>query len=185
MKYAQKMVLIPEAEYLSLLKKEPSTQNQFRQGMNEILQGNRDHTAATQMSQLVGTYLRQKESERPVKQKVSDKKEDLSVYFEPIYHRKLSLLLSQLRNQGFRWNEDNELILPSGQVIQNSNIVDLLTEAIVAKRKKAEREATPLGWESFIQSIASSSIPKSLFTKKSTVEDIDKVQHGSGKWEVY
>lgn len=188
MKYTQKMVLIPETEYHTLLKKspppsEPSTNKRFKDDMQELLQGDRDHTAATHMSQLVGTYLRHKESEQPPPPVKKARKGAIMEFFDPIYHRKLTLLLSKLRDEGIGWNEENELTLPSGEVIQHSNIVDLLKEAIVASRKKKREDtSTPLGWQSFVEAIASSSIPKSIFTKKSTLEDIGKVQH---EWEVY
>lgn len=184
MKLAQKMVLIPEAEYLSLLKKPhkhmDSKSNQLKKQMKEVLKGKRDHTAATNMSQLVGAYIRHKESEKPPPPK--PKADEFLEFFNPIYHKKVASLISQLHEHGIRWNEQKELMLTTGETIEHSNIVDLIQEALVGRKKKKQRESTPIGWEAFIQAIASSTIPKSFFTKQSTLQDINKEQHG---WEVY
>ena len=51
----------------------------------------------------------------------------------------------------------------------------------VASRPKKKNQPPPHGWEDFIQVIANSSIPKSFFTKRSTVKDIERLrQHTMG-----
>lgn len=176
MKVAQKMVLIPEEEYLTLTHKtqKPKT---LRQDMRDILQGPRDYESAVKMSQLVGTHLRRKESEKP---KPSKPKENFLDYFDPIYHRKVNLLLSQFQTHGIGWNEQKELTLPSGEVIAHSNIIDLIKEALVGAKK---RGPLPVGWKAFIEAIVATPIPPSLFRKKSTLEDITKAQEHV--WQVY
>ena len=213
MKSARKMVLIPEAEYQTLSqphtkeneldKKEPeyhtfvkkesepeltfvkpsdSKVNRLKMEMKEVLQGKRDHAAATKMSQLLGAYLRHKESETPLP---TPKKDDVLDYFEPIYYGKAASFLSKLRDLGIEWNTDKEVKLPSGEIIRHSNIVDLMNEAVVSRKKKTN-QPPPHGWEDFIQVIASSSIPKSFFTKRSTVKDIERLrQQRHGFWEDY
>ena len=93
MKFAPKMVLIPEAEYHAILdkpvrikgkKQAQSMANRIKQYMKDVLKVKRDHEAAIKMSQLVGAYLRHKTSEKPTSTK--PKKEDLLEYFEPMYH---------------------------------------------------------------------------------------------------
>lgn len=180
MKYAQKMVLIPEVEYHTLLDKPKSKTGQLRQDMKDILKGKRDHTAAAKMSQLFGAYMRTKASEKPPAPK--SKQDDFLEYFDPIYHKKVKLLVSQLRDHGIEWNEQKELRLSSGETIAHSNIIDLIKEAVVGTKKK-QREPLPIGWQAFIEAIASSSIPVSLFKKKSTLDDIARAQHHA--WEVY
>ena len=64
MKYARKMVLIPEDEYLKLTQPTNKTSD-IKRKVQEVLRGTRDHSVATQMSQLVGSYLRYKQSEKP------------------------------------------------------------------------------------------------------------------------
>ena len=119
MKFAQKMVLIPEEEYQILIN---SKSNRMKRDIKEVLKGPRDHASATKMSQLVGSCLRRKQSER--KPKKEEKKEDLLEYFNPIYHRKVALFISKLHNLEMEWNTDKELKLPSGEIIRHSNIVD-------------------------------------------------------------
>lgn len=175
MKFAEKMVLIPEAEYHALLNK-PGKTSELKKEMKDVLKGKRDHTAATKMSQLVGAYLRHKESVKPPKRK----QEDFLEYFHTIYHGKVKSLLSQLHSNRIEWNEEYELILPSGQIIAKSNIVDLIREALVSTKKKSP---APIGWNAFTEAIALSAIPKSLFNKKSTLKAI--VQHKpEHEWEM-
>lgn len=170
MKYARKMVLIPEEEYQTLMN---SKSNQSQRAIKDVLNEPRDHEAASKMSQLVGTYLRRKQSETLP----TPTKDDVLDYFNPIYQRKVVLFLSKLHDLGMEWNTDKEVKLPSGEIISHSNIVDLIKEALVSGKRKTERR--PLGWEDFIRVIASSNIPKSMFTKKSTLEEIERVsQHG-------
>ena len=59
------------------------------------------------------------------------------------------------------------LRLSSGEIINHLNIIELIKEAVVGTKKK-QREPLPIGWETFIEAIASSSIPVSLFKTKST-----------------
>ena len=174
MKYAQKMVLIPEEEYLAIRGKT----HPVREEMKTILKGKRDHAAATKMSQLVGAYLRHKQ-----KDKLPEVTHDnLLDHFEPIYHKKVTSFLSQLRHHRFEWNDKKELIIPSGKIVQHSNIIDLIKEALVSSRGK-KRVLQPMGWEIFVEALAATSIPINFFTKQSTQEAIKQAQHH--EWEVY
>jgi len=176
MKYARKMVLIPEEEYMELKGNPPSSKtSQLKRKVREVLRGTRDHSAATQMSQLVGSYLRHKQSEqsKPVS---APKKPSINFqqFFEPIYEKKVTSLLSQLKENRIGWTQNKELQLPTGQIIPHSNIVDLIKEALVGTRKKT-RTHIPTGWREFIQAIAHSNIPKSFFTKRTTQQDLEEI----------
>ena len=169
MKYARKMVLIPEDEYRELKEKPPlSKTSEFNRKVRELLREPRTHSAATQMSQLVGSVIRHKQSKEP---KVVKAPIDFLQFFEPIYHKKVTSLLSQLKENRIEWTENKELQL-DGQVIPHSNIVDLIKEALVGTRRKT-RTHTPTGWREFIQAIARSNIPKSFFTKRTTKKDLE------------
>lgn len=171
MKHAKKMVLIPEEEYNELLALKQTKKGEIKFKVNKVLKGKRDHAAAKKMSQIVGQYLRFKE-QQPTQKK---KKVDLIHYFSPTYHQKVKTLMSALEDFGTSLTNRNELVLSSGQVVTNSNIVDLLKEALVGTRRK-ERANPPLGWGEFIKEIREANIPLGLFTKRSTLEDI-------GTWE--
>ena len=175
MKVAQKMVLIPEEEYHSLTK----PKSEFQKDVKEILKKEKDYDSATKMSQLVGSYIRHKQA-----RETKEKPDDLFIdHFKPLYHSKVSLFMKQLQDNNIKWNDNRELILPSGLIVPHTNIIDLITEAVVHKPKKRGEEPTPRpnGWDAFINAIASSTIPKSFFTKKSTLAAFNR-QDG---WEVY
>ena len=53
MKYAMKMVLIPESEYRRL-----KPEGGMKEKVHKILSGKRDRKAATEMTQMFGRYLR-------------------------------------------------------------------------------------------------------------------------------
>ena len=60
-----------------------------------------------------------------------------------------------------------------------------MNEAVVSRKKK-KNQPPPHGWEDFIQVIASSSSPKSFYTKRSTVKDMERLrQQRQGVWEGY
>ena len=94
---------------------------------------------------------------------------------------------SLLRNCHTSWTNRNELVLKSGKVITNSNIIDLLKEAIVGTRRKERR--MPDGWKQFIEEIVDSDMSKDIFTKKTTREDIKneiksrEERHFPEEWE--
>ena len=176
MNVAQKMVLIPESEYLSLLNQ---PQNKIKKDIKEVLKGKRDHDSATKMSQLIGSYLRFKRPRKPLPQ---PKKQDFLEFFEPIYHKKVKYLLSQLKDNGIEWTENNELLLANGAIVPHSNIVHLIREALVGTRKRSR--TIPTGWQEFLQAIAASNIPKSFFPKKTTLYDLTELQQGH-EWEMY
>ena len=77
--------------------------------------------------------------------------------------------------------------MKSGKVITNSNIIDLLKEAIVGTRIKERR--IPDGWKQFIDEIVDSDMSKDIFTKKTTRDDIKneiksrKEKHFPEEWE--
>lgn len=175
MNVAQKMVLIPETEYSSLLNK---PQNQIKKDMKEVLKGKRDHESATKMSQLIGSYLRFKHPRKPP----APKKPDFTEFFEPIYHRKVKYLLSQLHEYGVEWTDNKELVLSNGVIIPHSNIVDLIKEALVGTRKR--QRTIPTGWQEFLKILATINLPKSFFPKKTTLHDLAEHQEGH-EWEMY
>ena len=151
MKYATKMVLIPEAEYRKLL-----PEGGIKAKISKIVSGKRNHESAKEMSQLFGRHL------RTTKPQPS--------HFQPIYHGKVSKVLAEFEKYGTSWTNRNELVLKSGKVITNSNIIDLVKEALVGTRRKERR--MPDGWKQFIAEIVDSDMSKDIFTKKTTREDI-------------
>ena len=76
----------------------------------------------------------------------------------------MSKVLTEFEKYDTSWTNRNELVLKSGKVIINSNIIDLLKEAIVGTRRKERR--MPDGWKQVIEEIVDSDMSKDIFTKK-------------------
>lgn len=174
MKYAKRMVLVPELEYLSMHKK-PLTKRQQARKISQKLGKQirqRQHIAArrrTHSTELVdpGVNLSSVYTEQ-------EPELDTVVILEHIpvnYRNKAKLLLTQLNKRGIIWNDRKEVILPSGDLLQNSNIVDLVKEALMKGTK-----AKPRGWKEFLASMADAGVPLSLFTKQSTIQGIRREQ---------
>lgn len=178
MKYAKKMILISEEEYRQLLelKKSQGKVGELKNKVKKVLREKPTHSAAKRMSQIVGEYLRYKKAQttpQNASQEVSQKKKKLNLlqFFTPTYHEKVKTVMSFLEAYGVTLTDKMEVISSNGDVIPNSNIVDLLKEALVATKRK-ERVAVPTGWPEFIQEVANSNAPLNLFTKRTTLGDI-------------
>lgn len=170
------MVLIPESEYRRL-----KPEGGMKDKMDKILSGKRDEKAATEMSQLFGRYLRTTKPAQPPKKPIEEM--EIVGHLPIIYHDKVSKFLSHLQNYGASWTDNYKLISKSGEVI--GDIVELLKEAFVGTRR-TERHI-PNGWTRFIKEIVDANIPRNIFSKKTTREDI-KQEIGErrqplGTWE--
>lgn len=162
MKYAMKMVLIPEAEYTRLL-------GGINEKKEKILSGKRDYKAATEMSQLLGRFIR---TTKPALAPKVDESQILQ-HFPALYHDKVSRFLKEFVNYGVSWT-DGQLIAKSGEVI--GPIVELLKEAFVATR---QRRQVPIGWKRFIQEVNNANL-SNFFSKKSTRVDLQ-----AERWESF
>ena len=60
--------------------------------------------------------------------------EELSTSLPPIYQAKGRRLLNEMMNACFTWTPMKELILPSTEVVDNSNMEHILKEALVRGR---------------------------------------------------
>lgn len=185
MKYAKRMVLVPEEEYLEHKGKAKTTKKQS------------DYTAAKALTQKRGKDMRMrdqgtarlryqwehlKDAPEPMTHVSSLYKEskpktnllDMVQYLAPVYQPKAKLLLADLRSKGFTWTDKNEVVLPSGDQIEQSNLVDLMKEALVTTKGSKIGTRKPAGWSEFIANVAMAGIPMSLFTKKSTLRDLQE-----------
>ena len=178
MKYAMKMVLIPESEYRRL-----KPEGGMKDKVDKILSGKRDAKAATEMSQLFGRYLRTTKPVQPSKKPIEEM--EIVSHLPVLYHEKVSKFLTQLQNYGTTWTDNYQLISKSGEVI--GDIVDLLKEAFVGTRR-TERQI-PSGWIQFIKEIVNANISRKTFSKKTTRDDIQQEIEERGQfhktWENY
>ena len=84
-----------------------------------------------------------------------------------IYHAKVSKFLTFLEDYGSSWMDTYEFVSKNGEVI--GNIIDLLNQAFVAKKKGPSP-----GWKKFITEIINANVPMNIFTKTSTKQDIEQ-----------
>ena len=180
MKYAKRMVLVPEMDYLQFKSKTKKKQNEY--------------LAAKTLGQKLGKEIRKRDQgaarlkymwqnirnpPEPMAHLSSLYKEskpksnilDLVQHLAPVYQPKGRLFLSELDSKGFMWSDDNAVVLPNGRTIPQSNIVDLMKEALVTSKKTTPR-LKPKGWQEFIRSVGTVGVPASLFNKQSTLRDL-------------
>ena len=182
MKYAVRMVIIPESEY-KLLKPDKAKKALKRQ--------NTEREAAVKLSQELGLNIRKRSQIKALhRQKEHQQPEssrfmlELFDYLPTSYHAKARIVLSELLNKGFTWTHKGEVTLPSGQKLTGSSINELLREALVQQQKKDTPK--PIAWLDFIAGVVNSGVTQSLFSKKSTREAL--AQHTPGQipdWVAY
>ena len=172
MKYAKRMVLVPEEDYL--------------RGVSKQKKQTSVHDKAIEISQKVGKQMRKRaQADAQVKEvwerlTPPPKAADISSLLPALYQPKARLLLAELAKYGVTYTKDNEVVLPDNEVIAGSNMVDLLRAALVTERGRPPRK--PKGWSQLIDSIAASNIPLSLFSKSSTKRALDRA---TPRWKVY
>ena len=180
MKFAKRMILIPETDFQQSSKKPQS----MRKAAIEITQKlGKQIRHRNQSAARLKTQWNPLESQTgPTVQLSSLYKDtklmtnvlDVSEMMPTLYRNKAKLLLGQLQARGVKWNTFGELILPDGQTIDKSNIVDLLNEAFVGSAKKSAQK--PVGWTEFVQGIAQAHIPYTMFRKQSTLDDLNNAR---------
>ena len=147
-------------------------------GSEMCIRDRRDYESAVKLSQVMGSFIRSKDKYKPP----MSKKEDLADNFQPLYHKKVKYLVSQLQDHGVQWTESKELVLPNGHVISNSNIVDLIKKALVGS--KTRQRTNPTGWKDFLKLLSSLNFPKSFLAKKTTLHDLANLPT-IREWETY
>lgn len=159
MKYSTRMVLIPETEYLSL--KESSKTARKKKTLDLPAR-------VVELTQTLGKQIRQQDQKIAKAVKPSLK---IVEYLPPIYHAKANLLLKELDDAGIKYNNKRELVLKSGEVVFQSNIIDLIKESLI----KSKRGEQPTGWQAFMEDVATSAVPVSLF-KSQTRQELEQAR---------
>lgn len=169
MKYAQRMVLVPEAESLRQKAKEKTIKLAKRVRVKN----------QSKVKQWLVTPA--PPGVVPNQPTLVSTPKELSVSLPPIYQAKGEKLLNEMIRSGFSWNPSKELVLPSTQSIPNSNIESIIKEALVRGRTTTK----PTGWKEFLEEISRSTVPLDLLTKKSTQEALKQTGQSQGAWEMY
>ena len=167
MKYAQRMVLAPESE----------TDRERARKETERL------AKAVRMKDQAKIKQWQTNPTPPgiVPRSVIPTLLEISSSLPPMYQPKAKRLLDEMLSAGFTWSASKELILPSTEIVPNSNIEAILKEALV----RGSASTKPIGWREFISFVSQSSIPLGLLTKKSTQNDLKQLKKSKRMWEIY
>ena len=112
----------------------------------------------------------------PVKQSIS-----VESYFKPEYQSIVSAILTGLKQIGVKVKNDFTVQLPYGDIIEGSNIVNLLKELVTGTVMSARR---PIGWTLFLSVVAQTSTPLVMFTKQYVRNRIAKIRSDQ-TWEEY
>lgn len=157
MKYAQRMILISEAEYLDLKRGRKSS-------MADLLREPRD---INKYNKLLGAKLKKK--------KKLEAKPSFIDFIPPVYHSEAKILTRDMS-----WNDRFELITSSGAV-PGSNIADLVKEALIKRTLGQKNDPNPVGWDVFIHKISQSTLPASFFKRQSIRQQLIELRGGL-KW---
>ena len=155
MKFAQRMVLIPESEYLSL--KSNSTQ------------------PGGQQPERSSTNCRIK------KRKIESPFNSISQYFSSDHHSKVSAIENTLLSSGVSWNSNFEVTSNQGHRLENSNLIDLLKYMLTSVPSNPGR---PTGYPEFIRILSQTTIPVAIFSRRAARDAITQARSAS-TWEPY
>ena len=169
MKYAQRMILVPEDQAL---------RERARKTTEKLSKAVRVKNQAKVKKWLVTPTPPGVVPNQP---NATATPRELSASLPPIYQAKGERLLNEMLSAGFTWTPSKELVLPSTEPLPNSNIQAILKEALV----KGNDPVKPLGWKEFLSQISQSTVPLSLLTKKSTQQALRQIHQSRGIWEVY
>ena len=167
MKYAERMVLVPESE---------TVRERARKETDKIAKSVRMKDQAK-----VKQWQTNPTPPGIVPRSVIPTLLEISASLPPMYQSKAQRFLVEMLNAGFTWSASKEMILPSTEIVPNSNIEAILKEALV----RGSTSTKPVGWKEFISFVSKSSIPLSLLTKKSTQNDLKQLKKSKRMWEIY
>ena len=147
MKYATRMILVPEADFQKSSKVPQSTRKtaiELTQKLGKQIR-HRNQSAA----RLKAQWNPIESQTGPAVQLSSLYKEtqpmasalDVSEMMPPLYRNKSRLLLGQLLARGMKWNNSGEVILPDGQTIVKKQYIGLVERSICGSTNYEETSA--------------------------------------------
>lgn len=191
MKFAQKMILVPEEDYSMVIKAQaqaiPAETKKtiaLNDAMKKVTSTKRNNICKSQTYQkLLRDYLHYKRKATQPAISLPDSSDstmtrsnDFLNNLPALYRGKAHLLLTHLEKHGVKWSEKGELKLPSGNVIEGSHGTDLLREALVGSKSKSE-ERTIRGWDDFLANLVNTNVPTSLIGKKKTLQKLESIKN--------
>lgn len=102
-------------------------------------------------------------------------------FFLPQYQSQVSAVLSELQLRGAKLNDNRELVMPYGDTIHGSNIINLMKELLTGTRQGE----LPVGWREFMTLVANTNIPLAAFKKKSSKDTLNRLRNDQVDWEEF
>ena len=169
MKHSQRMVLIPETEYLSLkqVKGARTRVDKQKPAQSKVVK--------TQVDSIRRTSFKQP------KKRLQLLDNSLSQFFSPDHQQKVAAIEGALRRGGASWNSNFELTSGQGQTFVNSNIVDLIKYALTSVPSNPGK---PVGYTEFVKILSQTTLPVAVFSRKAAREAILRARD-STSWEAY
>lgn len=169
MKHSRRMVVISEEEYKNLKTK--------------ALLSDQKRRVALKKKSLKEIRERMIDKQKFVSGQAALQLSPASVesFFLPQYQSQVSAVLAELQLRGVKLNDNRELVMPYGDTIHGSNIINLMKELLTGTRQGQ----LPTGWREFMTVVADTNIPLAAFKKKSTRDHLSRVRQDLLDWEEF
>ena len=167
MKHSRRMVVISEEEYKNLKRKSLLTDQKRKVAL-----------AKKNSKQIRKQIL---DNQHFVSGKTALQLSPASVesFFLPQYQSQVSAVLAELQLRSAKFNR--ELIMPYGDTIHGSNIINLIKELVTGTRQGE----LPVGWREFMALVANTNIPLAAFKKKSSKDTLKRLRNDQVDWEEF
>ena len=155
-----KMVAIPEEEYMQLKKIQPSKdpmQPVKDPMMGKFLTLSNDYK---KQSNIMNPYIRNQRQGETLTQmmNVKDALRQRTLSATPRIYQSRAQSLFQFVADKLNMNERGELLTMDGSVIEGSNIADLIQHSVRDRR----RNIVPAGWSEFLQTLQANNVPRMI-----------------------
>ena len=163
MSHFQRMIAIPQEEYLSMSAVQNARQPLTQRYYNLENRYNEFENIQDPYKRLV----LQSETLEDMKHLKDQMRNYLSVSIPKPYQNRVQALFRSLESF-IRFNDKGEMFDKDGNVIDNSRVEDLIQHAVRDRR----RNMTPVGWNKFMGLLQEHNIPKSILNRQ-TLDEMD------------
>ena len=165
----QRMIAIPQEEYLQLSSVQNVRQPLTQQFYNLESQYNKEAQIADPYKRLIS----QSNTLEDMKQLKDQMRHYITVSTPKPYRSRAQALLENV-SSFLRYNERGEIFDNENNTIENSRLEDLIQHAVRDRR----RNMSPVGWEYFLNLLRRHNVPKSILNRN-TIEEMEQQFHNS------
>ena len=163
MTHFQRMIAIPQEEYLTLSSVQNARQPLIQRFYNLENRYNEDENIRDPYKRLV----LQSETLEEMKRMKDQMRNYLSVSIPKPYQNRAQALFRSIESF-LRFNDRGEMIDKDNNIIDDSRVEDLIQHAVRDRR----RNMTPAGWKQFVSLLQEHNIPKSILNRQ-TLDEMD------------